>query len=387
MGSQYQSQSATGYNSSPPPDDGSTVASNKITWGTTIKAKLADPIKTLADAINTQLRTALNVTPSTTSIAYTTLVGDHMTTVEATGTFTVSLGDCATMIAQSMGYTVTVYNKGTAIVTVGVITATDTLAGRVNGTVTLPPGAAMTFTAAQSGVGYDIVSATGFAPFVLTGAAGTNTATAASPSNLLALYSGLVVSFTPANTNTGATTLNITPSGGSALGAKNIFIWGRAVTGAELVANIPTLLQYDGTQFNVVGTAIIPSATQTFLLSADVALNNTANYFDVVNTGSIGGAGQTWKITACATVADTGGVANIEVRIWDGTTVYTNTTVTVPASSGTMVVTIVAIVTQSAAATYRLSCKDQTATTGLVKTTGLSGTANKATWILAERLS
>lgn len=250
MGSPYQSQSAVNYNSSPPPDDGSTVAANKITWAK-IKSALADSIKTLADAMNTALRTALNVTPSTTSIAYTTLVGDHLTTIEATGTFTVSLGDAATMIAQTMGYTTTVYNKGTGTVTVGVVTAANTLAGQANGTVSLPPGAAMTFTVAQSGVGYDIVSATGFAPFVLTGAAGTNTITANAPANLIALYSGLRVLLIPANTTTGAATVNITPSGGSALTAKNIFSDGAAAASGDLKVNVPVELVYDGTQFNI----------------------------------------------------------------------------------------------------------------------------------------
>lgn len=252
MGSPYQSQSASGYNSSPPPDDGTTVAANKITWAK-IKSALADSLKTLADAINTQLRTALNVSPSTTSIAYTTLVGDHLTTIEATGTFTISLGDAATMIAQSMGYTVTVYNKGTGTVTVGLITAANTLSGQANGTVPLPPGAAMTFTVAQSGVGYDILSATGLDPVVLTGAAGTNTATAAAPANLIALYNGLIVVWTPAVTNTAALTLNITPSGGSALTAKNVFAGGAACSGGEAKASVPMLLHYDGTQFNMLG--------------------------------------------------------------------------------------------------------------------------------------
>lgn len=159
MGSPYQSQSASNYNNSPPPDDGSTVAANKITWAG-IKTKLADSIKTLADAINTALRSALNVTPSTTSIAYTTLVGDHMTTIEVTGTTTISLGDAATMVAQSMGYTVTIYNKDTALnTTVALITNTNKLDGTANGTTTIEPGQSKTFTVAQSGVDYETISA------------------------------------------------------------------------------------------------------------------------------------------------------------------------------------------------------------------------------------
>jgi hypothetical protein len=156
---------------------------------------------------------------STTSVNYTTLAGDHLKPIEASGTITISLGDATTMAA---GYQTAVYNKGTGIVTVAVVTATDKLDGQTNGTVTLPPGAAMTFGVNQAANGYDILSRTGFAVVVLSSVAGTNTVTAASPANVLALYTGLIVSLTPASTNTGATTLNITPSGGSALTAKNV---------------------------------------------------------------------------------------------------------------------------------------------------------------------
>lgn len=53
----YSSQSISGYNTSPPPDDGSQVASNVAKWSD-IKDKFGDPVKTLAEAINTQMVTA-----------------------------------------------------------------------------------------------------------------------------------------------------------------------------------------------------------------------------------------------------------------------------------------------------------------------------------------
>ena len=53
----YVSVSASGYNASPPPDDGSQVAANLITWAG-IKTKLADVVKVLADGINTNVLAA-----------------------------------------------------------------------------------------------------------------------------------------------------------------------------------------------------------------------------------------------------------------------------------------------------------------------------------------
>jgi microcystin-dependent protein len=83
----------------------------------------------------------------------------------------------------------------------------------------------------------------------LSAVAGTNTVTA-TMANLTAYYTGLQVTFLPANTNTGATTLNI-----SSLGAKSIFLNGAALAGYELKKNTPVRVYYDGTQFNVVAGA------------------------------------------------------------------------------------------------------------------------------------
>lgn len=55
----YSSQSITGYNASPPPDDGSQTAANKVEWAKH-KTKIGDPIKTLAESINTQALGAIN---------------------------------------------------------------------------------------------------------------------------------------------------------------------------------------------------------------------------------------------------------------------------------------------------------------------------------------
>jgi len=53
----YTSQTISGYNSSPPPDDGSQVSANKVEWAKH-KTKIGDPLKTLAEAINSQVLAA-----------------------------------------------------------------------------------------------------------------------------------------------------------------------------------------------------------------------------------------------------------------------------------------------------------------------------------------
>jgi len=62
-----------------------------------------------------------------------------------------------------------------------------------------------------------------------------------------AYTAGMQVCFKVANTNTGASTINV-----NALGVKNIFVDGAAVTGGELMAGDMVELRYDGTQFQVV---------------------------------------------------------------------------------------------------------------------------------------
>ena len=79
---------------------------------------------------------------------------------------------------------------------------------------------------------------------------GTNTVTAItiSPIPALALVAGQVVYFVPTATNTGAVTFNR-----DALGAKSVLQNGLVLIGGELKINIPAVLFYDGTQYNLVG--------------------------------------------------------------------------------------------------------------------------------------
>lgn len=85
----------------------------------------------------------------------------------------------------------------------------------------------------------------------LTSPSGTNTITATAANTMAAYAAGQEFTFIPANTNTGATTLNI-----NSIGAKNVFFSGAACIGGEIKQSVPCRVQYDGTQFNIIGPAL-----------------------------------------------------------------------------------------------------------------------------------
>ena len=150
MGSKYSTNVTSGYNTSPPADDGSATEANRIKWST-IKSKLADPDKTRNDLVNTDLVEHFDQGPDAKSGAYTTLATDYNTVLECTGTITISLGDAATMAA---GYFVTVVNAGAGTVTVDLDTGADTLNGDEAGSTTLSPDNSLSFMVNSSADGY-----------------------------------------------------------------------------------------------------------------------------------------------------------------------------------------------------------------------------------------
>lgn len=92
-----------------------------------------------------------------------------------------------------------------------------------------------------------------FGGHVLTGVAGTNAITGASSLTDSGYQIGQVYTFIPANTNTGATTLNI-----SAKGAGAVKLSGNALVGGELVANVPVAVMVTAATpvFEIVGGLI-----------------------------------------------------------------------------------------------------------------------------------
>lgn len=213
-----------------------------------------------------------------------------------------------------------------------------------------------------SAVSYGILSATNTAlpPYDgvvnLTSVSGTNTVTASATKTTAPLVAGQVFSFVPANSNTGATTLNV-----NSLGAKNIFLNGGALVGYELRKNCPVQVYYDGTQFNIIAGAHggdgVPIGTETnryfatapngHLLCDGTAVSRTtyADLFAVLSTtwGSGDGA-TTFNLPHSASRVSVGsGTGTVAESVTDANVSVANDTFTV-ASNNTKWVTGMAVV-------------------------------------------
>lgn len=95
-------------------------------------------------------------------------------------------------------------------------------------------------------------------------------------------------------------------------------------------------------------------------LSGDVSLNNTGTYFDGPSVAQ--GTAGTWFASGTVVVSDTS-VANIQVKLWDGTTVMSSSDVTVPVANDRCSVSVSGFIT-SPAGNIRISARDITTTAG-----------------------
>jgi microcystin-dependent protein len=156
MGTRYSSTSVSGYNVSPPADDGSTTAANKVAWAT-IKSKLTDCFNTWSASINTAILNALDTSCSSITGTYTTLASDNARTLQCSGTFTLSLGDAATLGA---GWYCHIVNAGSGTITIGRATGGNTLAGAASN-ITLAPLQATAVIVNQAANGFNLVKGNG----------------------------------------------------------------------------------------------------------------------------------------------------------------------------------------------------------------------------------
>lgn len=118
MGNPYTEPTLTGYNSNPPADDGSEVASNEVTWAKH-KDKLGDPLKTYAAAVSTNVLAAFALLPfrGITALSTNTTVttSDRGKFYSLSGTMTLTLPAAAT---AGDGFTISGQNVGSDVITI-----------------------------------------------------------------------------------------------------------------------------------------------------------------------------------------------------------------------------------------------------------------------------
>ena len=137
MGNKYSSVAISGYNSSPPPDDGSNTAANEVTWAG-IKGKLGDPVKTQAASIDAGVLAAFgqqfgyNIENVATDL--TLGAGDTNKFIACTGNHTITLPAVATAGTSTL-YAVINVGSGTTTIDGNGSETIDTAL-----TITLKPG-------------------------------------------------------------------------------------------------------------------------------------------------------------------------------------------------------------------------------------------------------
>ncbi len=114
-----------------------------------------------------------------------------------------------------------------------------------------------------------------------------------------------------------------------------------------------------GGTFTTTGTCAVSLTTASNSLGADVAMNNTSNYFDGPSTAQ--GTSGTWLATGTITFTDPTNPSNVDCKLWDGTTVIASTEQRyATAATGVSIALSGSLATP--AANIRISCKSNSTT-------------------------
>jgi len=124
-------------------------------------------------------------------------------------------------------------------------------------------------------------------------------------------------------------------------------------------------VKVDGTTITAVaGVISVVGSRLTASTSADIALNNTANYFDGPSVAQ--GSSGTWFASGSVTVGDTAAANRILCKLWDGTTVI-DSGPGVNFNAGNFTTISLSGFLTAPASNMKISCRCDTATTGVIK--------------------
>lgn len=121
----------------------------------------------------------------------------------------------------------------------------------------------------------------------------------------------------------------------------------------------------------------------TNALSADVNLNNTANFFDGPSVAQ--GTSGTWWASGQVTVSSTSAATSLQAKLWDGTTVIASGRVEIPGANQRAIIPLSGYLA-SPAANIRISVKDS-GTTGGVIYANVSGIGNSDSTLSVLRIA
>ena len=197
----------------------------------------------------------------------------------------------------------------------------------------------------------------------------TLTYTPGSQDALLVVVNGVVQDPTTDYTVSGTT---LTPVTAWPAGTSNVVVLylGRAadvgtpadttVSTAKIVDNAVTTAKI--ADANVTGAKLSVSPI-TNSIGADVALNNTANFFDGPSVAQ--GASGTWFVSGTVTLWDTAGPAAFRAKLWDGTTVIASASTQNRLASCPVSITLSGYITNPTG-NLRISVKDSTSVSGAI---------------------
>lgn len=112
-------------------------------------------------------------------------------------------------------------------------------------------------------------------------------------------------------------------------------------------------------------TAGVQLSSWTNSLGANVALNNTANYFDGPSAANTTTAGD-YKASGTVTLSNSGAATEIWCKLWDGTTVMASGSAGLAAAGSRNSLALSGVITNPAG-NIRISCRDSFTTTGAME--------------------
>lgn len=124
-------------------------------------------------------------------------------------------------------------------------------------------------------------------------------------------------------------------------------------------------VKVDGTTITATDGVISAATTNlskvTASLGSNVALNNTANYFDGPSVAQ--GTSGVWFAEGTVTVTAPGGATEIYAKLWDGTTVIASAAAPIYTATAAISISLSGYIT-SPAGNIRISCRDVSRTDG-----------------------